>query len=104
MDFKNDINELLEFKSDRYPIVSLYLKLGPRERENFKYKITLKDMIKRERERLHKRDFTKESLESIEADFRKISDFIENTSSLAACRGVAVFSSSGEGAWKVFKL
>lgn len=104
MDFKNDIEELLEFKSGKYPIVSLYLKLGPRERGNFKYKIILKDMIKGERDRLHKGDFTKEVLESAEADFRKISDFVENTISLAACRGVAVFSSSGEGVWKVFKL
>jgi peptide chain release factor subunit 1 len=104
MDFKNDIEELLEFKSDKYPIVSLYLKLGPKERENFKYKITLKDMIKRERDGLYKRDFTKEAVESVEADFKKIADFFENASSLAACRGIAVFSSSGEGAWKVFKL
>jgi peptide chain release factor subunit 1 len=104
MKFEDNINELLEFKSDRYPITSLYLKLGPKERENFKYKITLKDMIKGERDRLHKGDFTKEALESVEADFKKISDFIENTSSLMACRGVAVFSSSEGGVWKVFKL
>ncbi len=104
MDFKSEINELLRFKSDKYPIVSLYLKLGPKERENFKYKITLKDMIKEERDRLHKGDFAKEVLESVEADFRKISDFIENTDSLTACRGVAVFSSSAERLWEVFKL
>ncbi|MER3448090.1 MAG: peptide chain release factor 1 [Candidatus Dadabacteria bacterium] len=104
MDFRNGINELIKFKSERYPIVSLYLKLGPKERENFKYKITLKGMIKEERDRLHKGDLTKEALESVEADFRRISDFIENTDSLTACRGVAVFSSSGEGVWRVFKL
>ena len=104
MNFQDRINKLLEFKSDQFPITSLYLKLGPKERENFQYRITLKNLIKEERDRLNRRDFTKEALESIESDLKKITALVENTRELAGCRGLAVFSSVSEGLWEVFKL
>lgn len=74
MNFRNNIDKVLRFKSDKYLITSLYLKLGPRERENFKYRITLKNLIKEQRDSLNKRGFTKEALESIDSDFKKIAD------------------------------
>lgn len=104
MNFQDRINKLLEFKSDKFPITSLYLKLGPKERENFQYRITLKNLVKEERDRLNKLDFTKEALESIESDFKRVAALVENTGELAGCRGIAVFSSVGEGLWEVFKL
>lgn len=104
MNLQDRISRLLEFKSERYPIVSLYLKLGPAERENFKYRITLKNLIKAERDRLSKRGFSKEVLESIDSELRKIAEYVENPIQITGCRGVAIFSSTGEGIWEVFKL
>ncbi len=104
MNLENKINKLLGFKSDKYPITSLYLKLRPEERENFRYRITLKNLVKEETDRLSKGNFTKEALESIEADLRKIADYVENPSQLTGCRGIAIFSSARERVWEVFKL
>jgi len=104
MNFQDKINKLLEFKSDKYPITSLYLKLGPAERENFKYRITLKNLIKAEKDRVNKRGFSKEALESIDSGLKKITEYIENPVQLTGCRGVALFSSTGEDVWEVFKL
>jgi peptide chain release factor subunit 1 len=78
--------------------------LGPGERENFKYRITLKNLVKGQKDSLNKRGFTKEALESIDSDFKKIADYIENPDKLTGCRGLAIFSSAGEGMWEVFKL
>ncbi|OGE24686.1 MAG: hypothetical protein A2V51_00380 [Candidatus Dadabacteria bacterium RBG_19FT_COMBO_40_33] len=104
MNFRNNIDKVLGFKSDKYLITSLYLKLSPRERENFKYRITLKNLIKEQRDSLNKRGFTKEALESIDSDLKKIADYIGNPAQVTGCRGLVIFSSAREGVWEVFKL
>jgi peptide chain release factor subunit 1 len=102
--FEDKINKLLEFKSDKYPITSLYLKLGPKERENFRYKIALKNLIKEQREKVNERNFTSDALKSIESDMKKITDYFDNPDNLTGFKGIALFSSTGEGVWEVFKL
>jgi peptide chain release factor subunit 1 len=104
MSLTDKIDKLLGFKSDKYPITSLYLKLGPSERENFKYKIALKNLIKERRDKLNERNFTGEALKSIESDMKKIADYVENPDNITGCRGIAIFSSFGEGVWEVFRL
>ncbi|GIW48172.1 MAG: peptide chain release factor 1 [Deltaproteobacteria bacterium] len=104
MNFEERIARLLEFKGNRYPIASLYLKLGPAERENFKYKIILKNLIKEKRERLDEMGFSDEALKSVESDLKRITDYIDSPDNITGCRGVAIFSSTGEGIWEVFKL
>jgi peptide chain release factor subunit 1 len=104
MGFTDQINKLLEFRDGKYPITSLYLKLGPAERENFKYRIILKNLIKEQRDALAKSDLNKESIESVDSDFKRILDHIEINSNITACRGVAIFSCAGAGLFDVFKL
>jgi len=104
MDLKDRIDKLLELKNDDYPITSLYLKLGPRDRGNFKYKTTLKNLIKKQRVNLNKRNMGETALESIESDFKKIVNHIDNEDKLTECRGVCIFSDSKSNFWEVFKL
>lgn len=104
MSFSDQINKLLEFRDEKYPITSLYLKLGPAERENFKYRIIVKNLIKEQRDAFTKSGLNKESIESVESDFKKILDHIEINSNITACRGVAIFSCSGAEFWDLFKL
>ncbi|MGB7293777.1 MAG: peptide chain release factor 1 [Thermodesulfobacteriota bacterium] len=104
MSFTDQINKLLEFRDDKYPITSIYLKLGPNERENFKYRIILKNLIKEQREALTKSGLNKESIESVNSDFKRILDLIEINSNITACRGVAIFSCTGADFFDVFKL
>ena len=104
MGFTDQINKLLEFRDGEYPITSLYLKLGPAERENFKYRIILKNLIKEQRDALDKSELNRESIESVDSDFKRMLDHIEINSNITACRGVAIFSCSGAGLFDVFKL
>jgi peptide chain release factor subunit 1 len=104
MDLKDRIDKLLEYKNDEYPITSLYLKLGPRDRENFKYKTTLKNLIKKQKVNLNKRNIGESALESMESDFNKIVNHVDNTDQLTGCRGVCILSSSKSNYWEVFKL
>jgi peptide chain release factor subunit 1 len=104
MTFDDKINNLLKFKSDKYPITSLYLKLGPNERENVRFKIALKNLIKEQREKLNERNFSSHALKSIESDMKKITDYFDNPDVLTGFRGIALFSSTREGVWEVFKL
>ncbi len=104
MSFSDQINKLLEFRNEKYPITSLYLKLGPAERENFKYRITAKNLIKEQRDALTKSGLNKESIESVDSDLKKILNHIEINSNITACRGVAIFSCTGADFFDVFKL
>ena len=104
MDLADRIDKLLEYKNDKYPITSLYLKLGPHDRENFKYETNLKNLIKKQRVNLNKRNISKAALESVESDFNKIINHIDNTDKLTECRGVCIFSASKSNFWEVFKL
>jgi len=104
MSFTEQINKLLEFSDEKYPVTSLYLKLGPAERENFKYRIILKNLIKEQREALTNSGLNKESIEGVNSDFKRMLDHIEINSNITACRGLAIFSCSGAELWDVFKL
>ncbi len=104
MEIKDIIEGLSSFKSDKYPVTSLYLKLGPKERENLKYRILVKNLIKQKKEEIERRDYGKSEIESIEEDLKKISAYLETPDRLVGCRGAAIFSCAGEGLWEVFKL
>lgn len=104
MGFDESVKKLSGYANDKHPVTTLYLKLGPRERENFGYKITFKNLAKGLRDEISRRGLSKEALESVEADFAKMQSFVENPDGLAECRGIAIFSCSGGGLWEVLKL
>lgn len=104
MSFSDQISKLLDFRDQKYPITSLYLKLAPAERENFKYRIIVKNLIKEQKDALTKSELNKESVESVDSDFKKILNHVEINSNLTACRGVAIFSCTGADFFDVFKL
>jgi peptide chain release factor subunit 1 len=104
MDLEDRIGKLLEYKNDEHLITSLYLKLGPRDRGNFKYKTNLKNLIKSQRDNLGKRNISEAAFESVELDFNKIINHIDNADKLTECRGVCIFSTSKSNFWVVFKL
>ena len=104
MEFSDRIKNLSEYQYQNNPVTSLYLRLGPWERQNLKYKLTVKNMVKDTREALNKRGLSKSALDSIDSDFTKITGYLENATDISECRGLAVFSSSGGDYWDVYKL
>ena len=104
MSLKKQINKLLDYRSDEHPIISLYLRLEPNDRVNFKYKANLKNLIKDLRKNLKEKTFTEIAVESVERDINNITKFIDDYSQLSECRGICIFSSTRNKLWKVFKL
>ncbi len=104
MSLEDQIVKLLKYSSDERPIISLYLKLGPNDRVNFKYKANLKNLIKGLRQNLKEKKLTETALESVEQDINKITKLIDDDNQLSECRGICVFSCAKSRLWKVFKL
>jgi peptide subunit release factor 1 (eRF1) len=104
MGFEESVKNLSGYSNEKFPVTTLYLKLGPRERENFGYKITLKNLAKGLRDEIGKSGLPKEALESVESDLSKIQSFIDNQDELTECRGLALFSCSGGRFWEALKL
>lgn len=104
MSLTKQIEKLLAYSNDKYPITSLYLKLGPSDRVNFKYKGNLKNLIKVLLQDREEKKLAESVLESVERDIKKITNIIDDDNQLSECRGICIFSSSKSKLWKFFKL
>ncbi len=98
------IKKLLEYTNDKYPITSLYLKLGPSDRVNYQYKTKLKNLIKDIKSNISETSMGLKAMESVEKDLKKIVNFVDNNDKLTECRGLSIFSDTKSKFWKVFKL
>jgi peptide subunit release factor 1 (eRF1) len=104
MELDNRIKNLSEYKYQGYPVTSLYLRMEPQDRQNLKYKLKAKNLVKDMKRSLSERALSKSSLDSIDADFTKILSHLDNVTDISECRGIAVFSSSGGKYWEIYKL
>lgn len=100
----NEIRKLSEMPVGESYVISLYLKLDPEERENFKYRITLKNLIQKTKDTLDENRFTREQLKAIEQDLERIESYFNDVDKLESCNGVAVFCSGLDDIWQIFKL
>jgi len=62
--------------------VSLYLKLDPEARQDRKYLIVYKDMVKRKKEELKRRGTDEKTLKSADDNFRRIEEFLAEPDNL----------------------
>ena len=76
MILENNINKLLEYKDDTSFITSLYLRLGPNERKDIKYKTTLKNLIKQAKKNYSYLENNHEQYKSIEKDLVMIENIL----------------------------
>lgn len=95
------INALMTQKQEG-PVVSLYLKLGPGERAGLNYRITFKNLIRNQMERLEKGGLSKAELGRIKKIMDKVKDFVDSPTNLEGCGGLALFA--GDNLFEVFKL
>ena len=98
------LQKLSSFLPEGMLVTSLYLDLGPENRQNRKYLITFKDMVKEKKEEMEKRDLKREVRESVEEDFRRIEEFLSDPENLKNCRGIGIFSCSKRKLFEYIKL
>lgn len=88
---ESDLRDLIEFRSDRSPVLSLYLNVDPTQQSTDQYRLTLRSMLKGVAGQADAAD-----MEAIERYF----DFEYAWQG----KGVAVFSCRDSGFWRTFSL
>jgi peptide chain release factor subunit 1 len=96
------VHELARLRIQEFPVTTLFLSLGG-GRDARKAEIQLKDLIKKQRSELEGRGLSRPQLRSVESDFDQMLKLLQNLDR-KGCRGLAVFSSSGAGLWRVHPL
>jgi peptide subunit release factor 1 (eRF1) len=86
------------------PVVSLYLKLEPRDRERGKFQIKLKNRVKAAERAVEKMDFDRAERDAITADLARIQDHLTDPGRLPHGQGLAIFASKQRRLWEVFEL
>jgi len=86
------------------PVVSLYLKLEPRDRERGKYLIKLKNSIKSAERAVEKMAFDRKERDAITSDLTRIQAHLSESGRLPHGRGLALFASKGRKLWEVVDL
>ena len=76
-------------------VVSCYQKLEPGDRAGDKYRIKLKNRLRRAAARLDVLGFSRTDREAVTALLQKVEAFFSQPSNLAGSRGVAVFAARG---------
>ena len=87
--------ELLALGATRGWVVSCYQKLEPGDRAGDKYRIKLKNRLRRAAERLDILGFSHDDREAVKRLLDRIEGFFSDSSGLPGTRGVAVFAAAG---------
>jgi peptide chain release factor subunit 1 len=87
--------ELLALGNTRGWVVSCYQKLEPNDRAGEKYRIKLKNRLRRAVERLGILGFAHADREAVAGELARVEAFFSHSPNLAGSRGVAVFAAKG---------
>jgi len=87
--------ELLSLGESRGWVVSCYQKLEPADRAGEKYRIKVKNRLRRAAERLDILGFSRADREAVAGELDRIETFFRNSSNLSGGRGIAVFAAQG---------
>ncbi|MEA2829169.1 MAG: peptide chain release factor subunit 1 [Actinomycetota bacterium] len=100
------LRDLAGFTSERAPVTSCYLDVdGRRYIRAQDVEPHLDDLLRRGRRRMAATDgHDRAAVASVEADLRRISDFVRGGIDRSTTRGLAMFSCSAEGFWQVVEL
>jgi peptide subunit release factor 1 (eRF1) len=101
-----EFKDLLTRRPTTHPVTSLYLRVEGSNAAKNDYRILVKDLIKEKKAALAKNGFasSKAASDSVQEDFERIQRYLEQQFQRKGARGIAVFSSTGEGFWKVLTL
>lgn len=100
---KQQIDELLKYKSTVIPITSVYLNVDPAIYPREEYMKNLKTLIRQAKENVEKDEYSRDARFSLMEDFEKILNFVEPIKE-HNCKSLAIFSSSKNGFFRPMSL
>ena len=100
---KQQIDELLKYKSTDIPITSVYLNVDPAIYPREEYMKNLKTLIRQAKENIENNGYTRDGKHSLMEDFDRIINFVEPIIS-PNYKSLAIFSSSKNGFFQYYEL
>jgi peptide subunit release factor 1 (eRF1) len=98
------MDQLLQFKNGRYLVTSCYLNLDRGQMPPQTLKIRVKDLIQSARHSLQGKIGTHEQRQSLQRDFERIEQFVQQDILGNRHKALAVFSCDGEKFWQAYTL
>lgn len=98
------LRRLARIKPGRYPVVSCYIKLEPRDRARGKYLIKFRNRLKELDRSLEWLVPDKKEREAVRRDLERVRGFMATPSRLPATQGLAIFASKPLGLFEVVPL
>lgn len=96
---RKEIEELGRYRSEEFPVISLYLNIDTRSPEQDRSLIRLKNLFQQLEDA--KEELTTDEVGCITRDQERIRAFVREQA-MRGGRGVAVFASSGAGLWETY--
>lgn len=93
------VEELSDYRDEKYPIISLYLNIDTGSPDQDRSLIRLKNLFNQLEQA--RSQMTTEAAESLSRDQERIRAFVREQV-MQGARGIAVFASSGAGFWRTF--
>jgi len=101
---REQIEDLARFKSNAFLTTSFYLETDKSRLRKKEIQLRLKNLISLAKSRLEKMDLSRSKKDSLYQDLEKIADFCLQSLASYNYPGLAVFSCSQEGFWRIFQL
>ena len=100
-----NLGELASYQSGDYPATSIYLRTDDTDASSRKYLIRIKELIKNAQKEAQSMELEKEQADSLDEDLSMVNHYIQKEfNRKGGVKGVAIFSCSGDGLWKVYPL
>lgn len=101
---RQQVDQLLQFRNGRYLVTSCYVNLDRTQSSPQALKIRVKDLIQSARHSLHGKSGTHEQRESLQRDFERIEQFVQQDILGNRHKALALFSCEGEKFWQAYRL
>jgi len=98
------VQRLALLEPGRFPVVSCYLKLEPRDKTRGKYLTKTKNRVRAALAHLERSTLDRDVREQVARDLERVLRFFEEPAGLPPARGVAVFASEGQDLFEVLPV
>jgi peptide subunit release factor 1 (eRF1) len=104
VDLSRQLTKLTRLRAGDHRVVSLFLKVEPRDRARGKYFIKVKNRIRRALRGLPGLMLPRAEREAVTRDLQRIQDYLKNPARLPATQGLAIFASEPLGLFETIAL
>jgi peptide subunit release factor 1 (eRF1) len=101
---REQVDQLLQFRNGRFLVTSCYLNLDRAQMTAQAVKIRVKDLMQSARHRLQGSAGTHEQRESLQRDFDRIEEHVQQGVPGNRHKALALFSCAGEKFWQAYRL